>query len=105
MASSQKQVVLTNKAPEPIGPYSQAVKAGGFLFCSGQIPLDPATGQLAAQDIKGQARQVMEIIRAILEQAGASFDSVVKTTIFLKSMGDFGDVNAIYGTYFKNAPP
>lgn len=101
---STKQIVLTEKAPKPIGPYSQAVKTGNLLFCSGQIALEP-NGNLAATDLEGQTRQVMENMRAVLEAGGASFETVVKTTIFLKDMGDFPRVNEIYGTYFKANPP
>ena len=100
-----KEVILTQKAPAPIGPYSQAIRAGGMLFCSGQIPLDPVSGQVNATDVQGQTQQVMENIRAVLEQAGAHFESIVKTTIFLKSMSDFPKVNEVYATYFKANPP
>ena len=101
-----KDVILTQSAPQPIGPYSQAIKAGGFLFCSGQIPLDPASGQLVGEgDVQAQTRRVLENVKAVLTAGGADFDSVVKTTIFLKSMGDFPKVNEIYGTYFKGVTP
>ncbi len=101
-----KEIVLTANAPQPIGPYSQAVKAGGFLFCSGQISLDPKSGQLvSAGDVQGQTRQVMENLKAVVEAAGLTLDRVVKTTIFLKSMDDFPRVNEIYGTFFKANPP
>lgn len=100
-----KEIILTKEAPAPIGPYSQAVKAGGFLFCSGQIPLDPATNQVVAGDVQAQTKQVMENIRGVLKAAGADFKHVVKTTIFLKSMGDFPLVNEIYGSYFSSEPP
>jgi 2-iminobutanoate/2-iminopropanoate deaminase len=102
---SGKKIILTDRAPQPIGPYSQAVQAGGFLFCSGQIPLDPQSGQLAATDVEGQTRQVMKNIQAVLEKAGYGWESNVKTTIFLKSMNDFPKVNEIYGGYFKSNPP
>lgn len=101
----KKEIVLTKAAPAPIGPYSQAVKAGGFLFCSGQIPLDPATNQLIQGDVKAQTTLVMKNIEALLKQGGATFENIVKTTIFLKSMGDFPLVNEIYGSYFKSNPP
>lgn len=101
----KKQIILTSLAPQPIGPYSQAVAAGGFLFCSGQIALDPATGQISASDVEGQTRQVMKNVEAVLRAGGCGFQDVVKTTIFLKSMGDFPKVNEIYGSYFKEAPP
>lgn len=100
-----KKVVLTQHAPQPIGPYSQAIQAGGFLFCSGQIALDPASGQLAATDVEGQTRRVMENMKAVLTEAGTDFNAVVKTTIFLKSMNDFPKVNEIYGKYFTGTPP
>ena len=100
-----KKIILTEKAPQPIGPYSQAVQAGGFLFCSGQIPLDPHSGLVAAQDIEGQTRQVMENVKAVLQAGGSDFSSVVKTTIFLKSMTDFPKVNEVYAGYFQSAPP
>ena len=100
-----KQPILSKNAPQPIGPYSQAIKAGNLLFCSGQIALDPLTGQISAADIEGQTRRVMENIKAVLTEAGATFDQVVKTTIFLKSMNDFPKVNEIYGGYFKTTPP
>lgn len=100
-----KKIIYTDNAPKPIGPYSQAIRAGDFLFCSGQIPLDPKTGQIAATDVAGQTRQVMENIKAVLLTGGVSFGSVVKTTIFLKSMNDFPTVNEIYGQYFPKNPP
>lgn len=100
-----KKIILTDQAPQPIGPYSQAVQAGGFLFCSGQVALDAKTGQVAAQDVEGQTRKVMQNVQSVLEAAGCDFSSVVKTTIFLKSMNDFPKVNEIYGSYFKSAPP
>src|SRR3954462_14909708 len=90
-----KKTILTEKAPKPIGPYSQAIQAGGFLFCSGQIPLDPHTGQISSAEVEGQTKQVMENIKAVLETAGCNFDSIVKTTIFLKSMNDFPKVNEV----------
>lgn len=100
-----KKVILSTMAPQPIGPYSQAILAGGFLFCSGQVALDAQTGQVAATDVEGQTRKVMENIRAVLDAANCSFESIVKTTIFLKSMNDFPKVNEIYGSYFKGNPP
>ena len=101
-----KQIIETKQAPLPIGPYSQAVKAGDFLFCSGQIPLSPSDGTIVgAGDVKAQARQVMENVQAMLKAGGADFPHVVKTTIYLKNMGDFPMVNEIYGQYFKSNPP
>ncbi len=96
----------SDAAPKAIGPYSQAVKAGNLLFCSGQIPLDPKTGELiGAGDVREQARRVMQNLQAVLEAGGASFAGVVKTTIYLKDLADFGAVNEIYGGYFKESPP
>jgi len=100
-----KVIIQTADAPQAIGPYSQAIRTGNLLFCSGQIALDPATGQIAAQDVEGQARRVMENVRGVLKAAGAGFEQVVKTTIFLKSMNDFPKVNEIYGSYFPSNPP
>ena len=100
-----KQVVMTTEAPEPIGPYSQAIQAGPFLFCSGQIALDAKTGQIAGTDVKSQTEQVMKNIEAVLSAGGLKFEHVVKTTIFLTSMGDFPIVNEVYGRYFKTQPP
>jgi 2-iminobutanoate/2-iminopropanoate deaminase len=97
--------ILTPNAPAPIGPYSQAVRAGDILFCSGQIPLDPATGALVGGDVSAQARRVMQNIAGVLEAAGASFEQVCKTTIYLIDMADFAAVNAIYGEYFGGVPP
>lgn len=98
-------VVHTTEAPEAIGPYSQAIKANGLLFISGQIPVDPKTGQIMAVDAVGQTKQVMENIRAILASEGLVFEDVVKTTIFLTDLGDFQRVNAAYGAYFPADPP
>ncbi|MCX6104661.1 MAG: RidA family protein [Proteobacteria bacterium] len=96
-----KSVVETTNAPAAIGPYSQAVRAGSLLFVSGQIPLDPKSGQLVAGGIEAETRQVLENLRAILHAAGSSFEHVVKTTIFLQDMQQFQKVNEIYGSYFK----
>ena len=101
-----RQVILTNEAPAPIGPYSQAIRAGNLLFCSGQIPLDPVTGALVGEgDVTLQTKRVMENVAAVLKAAGADFENIAKTTIFLKSMGDFPKVNEVYGTYFRANPP
>ena len=105
MSNGSKKIVLTEKAPQPIGPYSQAVQAGGFLFCSGQIALDAATGQIVGQDVQAQTQKVMQNIEAVLVAAGVGWGAVVKTTLFLKSMNDFVKVNEIYGSYFQNNPP
>ncbi|RCK79970.1 MAG: Endoribonuclease L-PSP [Candidatus Ozemobacter sibiricus] len=100
-----RAVVATQKAPAAIGPYSQAIKANGFVFTSGQIPLSPATGALVAPDIEGQTRQVMENLAEVLKAAGTDFSKVVKTTIFLADMNDFAKVNEIYASYFPKDPP
>lgn len=102
------QAIFTKNAPQPIGPYSQAIAAGGFVFCSGQVALHPETGVVSAPDVQGQTHQVMKNVLAVLSAAGTSLDRVVKTTIFLKSMGDFPAVNEIYGKYItegKGIPP
>ena len=100
-----KKVVITPNAPEPIGPYSQAIQAGPFLFCSGQVALDPKTSQVVSGDVKAQTEQVMKNIEAVLTAGGLKFENVVKSTIFLTSMGDFPLVNEIYGRHFKKDPP
>ena len=96
--------VKTSAAPAALGPYSQAVKSGNHLFCSGQLVLDPVTGDLV-QGIGPQTQQALANLQAVLEAAGTSFSKVVKTTIFLTNMGDFAAVNEIYGTFFESAPP
>lgn len=100
-----REIVSTDAAPRAIGPYSQAVRAGGFLFLSGQVALDPRTGQLVGSDIKQQTRQVLENVRAILEAAGSSLRQVVKCTVFLADMNDFGPLNEEYGSFFQDQPP
>lgn len=95
-----KEIIQTSKVPTPIGPYSQAVIANGFLFASGQVAFDPATGELVLTDIQAETRQVMENIKAILDEAKLSFANVVKTTIFLSDMQLFAQVNEVYGSYF-----
>jgi len=100
-----KTIINTVNAPAPIGPYSQAVAAGGFLFASGQIALNPATGELVTSDIKTETKQVMENIKAILLEAGIDFGHVIKTTIFLMDMQNFAQVNEVYGTYFTDNFP
>ena len=97
--------VTTDRAPQPIGPYSQAVIAGGFLFTSGQIALDPKTNQLISGDVEAQTARVMDNLMAVLDQAALAASHVVKTTIYLASMDDFPRVNAVYGRYFENDPP
>ncbi len=98
------KVISTKKAPAAIGPYSQAVAAGGYLFCSGQIPIDPATGEVVEGGITEQAEQVMENIGKILKKAGADYGQVVKTTCFLSDMNDFAAFNEVYGKYFTGKP-
>jgi len=100
-----KKIISTNEAPAAIGPYSQAVRSGNFLFCSGQIPLDAKTGQIVSGDIAAQTRRVLDNIAAVLQAEGITFDNVVNTTIFLTDLGDFQTVNEIYGSYFKQNPP
>ncbi|SEO21159.1 RidA family protein [Mucilaginibacter sp. OK283] len=99
------EIINTNNAPAPIGPYSQATVAGNFVFVSGQIPLNPATGELVTSGIKDEAVLVMENIKAILTEAGIGFVNVVKTSIFLTDLGNFGQVNEVYGTYFTSNFP
>jgi len=101
-----KQVVSTSLAPSAIGPYSQGIRAGDLLFVSGQIPIDPATGQLIEdRDIQAQTRRVLQNIIAIVIAAGGSADNIVKTTVFLRDMGDFAAMNAVYGEFFRLRPP
>ncbi len=96
-----KQIIQSNKVPAPIGPYSQAVIANGFLFASGQIAFDPATGELVLSSIEAETKQVMENIKAILDEANINFEHIVKTSIFLSSMDLFTAVNQVYGSYFS----
>jgi 2-iminobutanoate/2-iminopropanoate deaminase len=100
-----RQVIATDKGPKAIGPYSQAVKANGLLFLSGQIPLDPATQQLISGDVATQTERVLQNITEILEAAGTSLARVLKTTVFLKSMNDFAAMNEVYGKHFSAEPP
>lgn len=100
-----RDAVSTPSAPAAIGPYSQAVRAGSLLFVSGQIPIDPATGTLIDGDVAAQTHRVCQNLRAILEAAGASLDHVVRTTVYLADMNDFGAMNAVYGTYFSSPAP
>lgn len=100
-----KEIIATDRAPGAIGPYSQAVRCGDFVFVSGQIPIDPATGAFVSEDIAEQTEQVLKNLGAVLEAAGTSLDSVVKTTVFLADMNDFAAMNEVYGRYFsKDAP-
>lgn len=101
----KKKVIQTEKAPKAIGPYSQAIQAGNFLFLSGQIPLDPKTGEFIKGDIRRQTQQVLENIKGVLESQELGMDSVVKVTIFLKDIGNFNEVNEVYATYFRSSPP
>jgi 2-iminobutanoate/2-iminopropanoate deaminase len=100
-----KRIIRTEQAPQAIGPYSQAVAGGGFVYVAGQLALDPGTGQLVPGDVRIQTKRVMENIKAILEGAGTSLSNVVKTTVFLRDMNDFGAMNEIYGSYFQEDPP
>jgi 2-iminobutanoate/2-iminopropanoate deaminase len=100
-----KEIVSTSKAPQALGPYSQAVKAAGFVFLSGQVAIDPATNQVIDGDISKQTERVLENLSAVLQAAGSSLDAAVKVTAFLKNMGDFAAMNAVYGRYFKDKPP
>ena len=100
-----RMVVHSDNAPKAIGPYSQAILANPLLFCSGQIPLDPKTGELVPGDVRAQTRQVMENLGAVLTAGGAAYASVVKTTIYLADLKDFAAVNEVYGSYFKEAAP
>lgn len=100
-----KEIIRTEKAPLPIGPYSQAIWAGPYLFCSGQIPLDPHTGEVIKSDIKGETRLVLNNVRAVLEKAGVSAKDVVKTTIFITDMKYFAEVNSVYAEFFGENPP
>jgi 2-iminobutanoate/2-iminopropanoate deaminase len=99
------KIISTDQAPKAIGPYSQAVISNGFAFLSGQIPLDPATGQLVDGDIAAQTERVLENLKSVLEAAGCSLASVVKTTVYLKDMGEFARMNEVYGRYFTGNPP
>jgi 2-iminobutanoate/2-iminopropanoate deaminase len=100
-----REAIATDGAPKAIGPYSQAVRMGGLLFCSGQIPLDPSTGQLVTGDIATQTRQVFANIGAVLQAAGASFGHVARTTVYLADMDDFAAMNEVYATFFSTPAP
>ena len=100
-----KQIINTEKAPAPIGPYNQAVKANGFVFISGQVAFDPVTGELVMSSIEEETKQVMQNLAAILEEAKITFEHIVKTSIFLSDMGLFAKVNEVYGSYFKGDHP
>ena len=100
-----RQIVETENAPRAIGPYSQAISAGGFVFCSGQIPLDPQTGEFVSGGVAEQTEQVLRNLSAVLEAAGTGLERVVKTTVFLADMNDFAAMNEVYGRYFNEKPP
>lgn len=101
----EKEVILTDRAPKAIGPYSQAIKIGDFLFTSGQIPIDPDTGNIVVGDIQRETVQVLENLKAVIEEAGANLNQVVKTTIFIKDMNQFNLINEIYAKFFPDKPP
>lgn len=105
--ADEKKVVQTNAAPAALGPYSQAIMAGGIVYCAGQIPLDPQSGNIVAGGVAEQTHQVLKNLRAVLKAAGSDLDRAVKTTVFLKSMNDFGAMNEVYGRpeYFGTTPP
>jgi len=100
-----KKVYATSNAPSAIGPYSQAVQAGDFVYVSGQLPIDPATGEFAGADIASQTKQSLTNIKSILESGGLSMEDVVKTTVLMQDIGDFGAMNEVYGTFFTGACP
>jgi 2-iminobutanoate/2-iminopropanoate deaminase len=100
-----RDIVLTDRGPKPIGPYSQAIRTNGFLFVSGQVALDPKTGEMTGGEIRQQTERVFENIKGILEAAGSNLHHVVKTTVFLKDMNDFSTMNEVYAKYFTLAPP
>ncbi|RLC86805.1 MAG: hypothetical protein DRI37_06785 [Chloroflexi bacterium] len=100
-----KTVIATPNAPQAVGPYSQGIQAGGFIFTAGQLGLDPASGAFAGEDITAQTRQALRNLQAVLEAAGSGLDGVVKTTIFVVDLGDFKTVNAIYAEFFADEPP
>jgi len=100
-----KEVVKTDKAPGSVGPYSQAIKANGFVFTAGQLGVDPSTGSFAGDDIKSQTRQALENIKTVLKEAGTSLENVVKVTVFLDNIEDFADMNDVYVTFFPENPP
>jgi 2-iminobutanoate/2-iminopropanoate deaminase len=100
-----KDIVLTDRGPKPIGPYSQAVKSNGFVFISGQVALNPGTGEFVGADVRQQTERVLENLKAILEASGVTLNHVVKSTVFLKDMNDFAAMNEVYARYFTAAPP
>ena len=100
-----REVIATSEAPQAIGPYSQAIRANGFVFVSGQVAIDPATQQVIAGDVAAQTDRVLKNLTAILKAAGSAVEEVVKSTVFLKNMADFSAMNEVYGRYFPSAPP
>jgi 2-iminobutanoate/2-iminopropanoate deaminase len=100
-----RDVVLTDRGPKPIGPYSQAVRVNGFLFVSGQVALDPKTGEMSTGDVREQTERALENVKGIVEAAGSKMPHVIKTTVFLKNMNDFTAMNEVYARYFTAAPP
>src|SRR5437764_15477462 len=100
-----KKIISTSEAPAAVGPYSQAIRIGNFVFCSGQIPLEPKTGEIVPGDVNAQTKRVMENIAAVLRAEGLNFGNIIKTTIFLTNLADFQAVNELYGSYFKSDPP
>jgi 2-iminobutanoate/2-iminopropanoate deaminase len=100
-----RDVVLTDRGPKPIGPYSQAVRVNGFLFVSGQVALDPKTGEMSTGDVREQTERALENVKGIVEAAGSKMPHVIKTTVFLKNMSDFAAMNEVYARYFTMAPP
>lgn len=105
IGKTTREVISTEGAPKAIGPYSQAIRAGGLLFTSGQVAIDPATQQVIAGDVSTQTDRVLKNLVAVLQASGSSLEQVVRCTVFLKNMGDFGAMNEVYGKYFKQAPP
>ncbi len=105
VSQASKEAVFTDKAPRPVGPYSQAVRAGDFLFVSGQIPIDPSSGELVKGDFREAVKRVMENLKAIVEAAGASIDDVVKVTVYIRDISKFHEFNEVYSEYFKGVPP
>ena len=102
----EKKPVTTDRAPKAIGPYSQGMATSqGFVFTAGQIPIDPATGEIPGSDIATQTRQALENVKAVLEAGGSGLDSVIKTTVFMKDLGEFAAMNEVYATYFRESPP
>ena len=100
-----KKIISTTEAPAAIGPYSQAVRTGAMIFCAGQVPLDPKTGQIVSEDISEQTRRVLDNLTAVLKAEGLTMSNIVKTTVFLADFGDFPKMNEVYATYFTDQPP